>query len=134
MAFTCCNRCNGTTLAVIAGVIIGIITALFRITAVITVTPVFLWVLFGIGIGYLGLQLAVAPLIQRDTVCECFCNLLTTVLTGILGTVLLSVVLLAIPFAVTSIIGAILTGTLLFFFTLVKSDRSHVVLWAKGLS
>jgi hypothetical protein len=127
MAFTCCNKCNGTTLSVIAGVIIGIITALFRITAIITVTPAFLWVLFGIGIGYLGLQLAVAPLVQRESSCECFCNILTTVLAGILGTVLLSVVLLAIPFAVTSIVGAILTGALLFFFTLVVAATASFV-------
>ena len=53
-----CNcKLNCVGLAVIASIIIGIVTAMLRITAVITVTPAFLWVLFGIAVVYLAIVL-----------------------------------------------------------------------------
>ena len=102
--------------AVFSGVIIGIITAVLRYTAVITITPAFLWVLFGIAVGFLGINLLTA-----STCCPIekgCCKNLSVVLAGILGTILTSVILLGITFAATSVIGTIITGLLLFFFTL----------------
>jgi len=117
-----CNDCgcrrDCTFLAVIASIIIGVVTAFLRFAAVITVTPAFLWVLFGIAIVYLALTpIALALIRGYGTKC-CVCRVLPTLLTGILGTILTSVILLGITFVATSIVGAIITGLLLLFFTL----------------
>lgn len=109
------NRFTCTAASVVASIIIGIITAFLQITAVIAVTPVFLWVLFGIAVVYLAVVLIAVALTRRSTDCG---TPLSAVLAGILGTVLTSVILLGIPFAATSVIGAIITGALLGFFTL----------------
>ena len=110
----CQFSCTGK--AVISGVIIGIITAVLRYTALITVTPAFLWVLFGIAIGFLGITLLTSASCCANG--ENCCGNLGTFLAGILGTILTSVILLGVTFAATSIIGAIISGILLFFFTL----------------
>ena len=107
---------NCTCKAVISGIIIGIIAAVLRYTALITVTSAFLWVLFGIVIGFLGITLLTSASCCAAN--EGCCKNLGTFLAGILGTVLTSVILLGITFAATSIIGTIITGLLLFFFTL----------------
>ena len=111
------SRIDCTGFAVVAGIIIGIITAFLRFSAVITVTPAFLWVVFGIAIVYLALAF-----LQRGNVCNgaaigC-CASYTTFIIGVLGSILTALVLLAITFAATSVIGAIITGLLLFFFSL----------------
>ena len=96
--------------------IIGIIAAVLRFTAIITITPAFLWVLLGIAIGYLAIE-SLTP----TSVCperKSCCRNLTAFFAGILGTVLTSLILLGITFAATSVIGAIVTGFLLFFFSL----------------
>ena len=111
----CGCRYNCTLFAFIASIIIGIVTAFLRITGVITVTPVFLFVLFGIAVGYLVLTLLASVFIRDCS--DCIRRNLNTLLAGALGTVLLSVILLAVEFA-TSIIGAIITGLLLFTFSL----------------
>ncbi len=115
----CKNNC--TSIAIVASIIIGIITAFLRITAVITVTPVFLWVVFGIAVGYLAVVLGTTAIRENDGIGKCVCPTLSVLLIGILGTILLSVVLLAIPFVATSIVGAIVTGLLLLFFSLTVS-------------
>lgn len=121
------NRCDCTLFAIVASVIIGIITAFLTITAVITVTPAFLWVLFGVAIGFLAILLLIAPRVQRSDTDGCLCFAVPALLTGILGTVLLSVVLLAITFLATSIIGAIITGLLLLFFSLTITSAACLV-------
>ncbi len=114
-----CNcRNNCTSIAVVVSIIIGIITAFLRITGVITVTPAFLWVVFGIAVVYLAVVLATTAVIERECTNDCVCPTLSVLLIGILGTILLSVVLLAISFVATSIVGAIVTGLLLLFFSL----------------
>lgn len=123
----CKSKCDCTIFAIIASLIIGIITAFLRITAVITVTPAFLWVLFGIAVVYLAVLLLTAPKIQRSDTDGCLCSVLPVLLAGILGTVLLSVVLLAVTFAATSIIGAIITGLLLLFFSLTITSAACLV-------
>ena len=109
----CSIGCVGR--AVVAGVIIGIITAVLRYTAVITLTSAFLWVLFGIAIGLLGFTLLASGM--GSTTFNSCCKNLRAFLTGILGTVLTSVILLGITFAATSLLGAFISGLLLFFFT-----------------
>ncbi len=125
---TSCRSCrtNCTVIAVAASLIIGIITAFLRITAAIAITPVFLWVLFGIAVVYLAVTLVSGALFRKES-CNDLCAIVTALLVGILGTVLLSIVLLAIEFVATSIIGAILTGGLLFFFFLIVTSAACLV-------
>lgn len=120
----CKNTC--TSIAVVASLIIGVVAAFLRIVAVITVTPAFLWVTFGVAIVYLAILLANA-LFAGANVAPCTAKTVNTLLGGIVGTVLFSVVLLAIPFVTTSIIGAILTGVLLFFFSLIITATACLV-------
>lgn len=106
----CSFSCSG--IALIASIAIGVLAAIFRYIAIITVTPAFLWVVFGIAIGLLGITLLTG---NRADSCECKAT--TPFLVGILGTIFTSVILLGISFAATSLIGAIITGALLFFFS-----------------
>lgn len=123
---SCSCRNNCVLLALFASVIIGVITTVLRITAVITVTPAFLWTTFGIAVGYLAISLlALSP--GRAYLRDCLCPVLPLFLTGILGTVLTSVILLAITFVATSIPGAIITGLLLTFFSLLITSATCLV-------
>lgn len=114
----CGCRNNCTLYALIASIIIGFVTALLTITGIITVGVAFLWVALGIAVVYLGILLFKADTFN-DSAGNCnICSILTYVFAGILGTILVSLVLLAVTFAATSIIGAIITGALLFFLSL----------------
>lgn len=114
-----CNRgAQCSLLAIGASAIVGIIATLLTITAVITVTPAFLWVLLGIAVVYLAVNLIVSASFKCRRICDCIDTPLSLVLAGILGTILLSIVLLAITFPATSVLGAIIVGLLLFFFSL----------------
>ena len=124
MTQTNCNcQINCTGIAIISSIVVGVLAAILRFTAIITITPAFLWVLFGIAIGYLGITLLTS----------CFCNNysccrnLGTFITGILGTVLTSLILLGITFAATSELGAIITGFLLFFFSLLITSATCLI-------
>ena len=110
----CTISCTGKS--IFASIIIGVLAAIFRFTALITITPAFLWVLFGIAVGFLGISLLTSAFCCSGA--ETCCEKLGTFLTAILGTTLTSVILLGITFAATSVIGAIITGFLLFFFSL----------------
>lgn len=129
MALFCCdNKCKCTFAGFLASLIIGIIAALLRFTAVITVTPAFLWVVFGIAVVYLGLALVGTAHARTDGCCRtCICSALTSLIAGILGTVLFSVVLLAIEFAATSVLGAVFVGALLFSFSLTITSTACLV-------
>ena len=120
--FNCSCSCNlgsqCSLLAIGASAIVGIIATLLTITAIITVTPAFLWVLLGIAVVYLAVNFAVAASFKCRRLCNCIETPLSLVLAGILGTILLSIVLLAITFPATSVLGAIIVGVLLFFFSL----------------
>lgn len=128
----CNNGCIG--LSVIASIIIGVIAAFLQITAAIVVTPAFLWVLFGIAVGYLAITLIAVALLRGNGLRSCVCRILPAVFIGILGTVLAAVILLAITFAATSIVGAIIIGALLFFFALLISATVCLVTCAAGCS
>ncbi len=125
---TSCGSCKPgcTVIAVVFSIIVGIITAFLRITAVITLTPAFLWVVLGIAVVYLAAVLVSAALF-RGRCCENLCSIVTALLSGIVGTVLLSVVLLAVEFAATSLIGTVITGALLFFFFLAVTSTACLV-------
>ena len=122
----CPNRWNCTTLAVIASVAVGVIAAFLQFSAVITVTPAFLWVTLGVAIGYLGITLLGTAIAHRAAA-PCCCAALTAQLVGILGTALFSVILLAVTFAATSVIGAIFVGILLFFAALTVTATACLV-------
>ncbi len=129
--FNCSCSCNRgsqcSLLALGASAIIGIITTLLTITAVITVTPAFLWVLLGIAVVYLAVDLIVVASFKCRRLCDCTDTPLSFVLAGILGTILFSIVLLAITFPATSVLGAILVGVLLFFFSLIITSTVCLV-------
>ncbi len=129
MALFCSdNRCSCTLAGFIASIIIGIVAAILRFTAAITVTPAFLWVVFGIAVVYLGLAL-VGTAHARTANCSrtCICSALSALMAGILGTVLFSVILLGIEFAATSVLGAIFVGALLFSFSLTVTSTACLV-------
>ena len=115
MTTNCSCQIDCTAKAVISSIIIGVLAAIFRYTALITITPAFLWVLLGIAIGYLGITLLTSSVCPEKRLC---CKSLSLFSSGILGTVLTSLLLLGISFAATSVLGAIITGFLLFFFSL----------------
>lgn len=125
---TSCRSCRVgcTVIAIVVSLIAGVITAFLRITAAITVTPAFLWVLLGIAVVYLAVMLLSSAL-YRHGCCESLCGIVNALLAGVLGTVLLSIVLLAIEFAATSVIGAVITGALLFFFFLAVTSTACLV-------
>ncbi len=124
--FACGCRNTCTSIAVVVSLIIGVVAAFLRIMAVITVTPAFLWVTFGVAVAYLAILLVNAFLTEA-TAASCTAKTVNSLLSGIVGTVLFSVVLLAIPFVATSIVGAILTGVLLFFFSLIITATACLV-------
>ncbi len=121
--FGCDSRYNCSILGIIASIIIGIVGAFLRFSSTITVTPAFLWTLFGIAIVYLAILVATS----LATGVPGACGSVTSLLWGILGTVLFSVVLLGVPFTATSTVAAIITGLLLFFFTLLVTSAACTV-------
>ena len=116
-----------TFLAIAASVIVGIVTTLLTITAVIDVTPAFLWVLLGIAVVYLAVNLIASATLRCCRSRECVHSPLNLVLLGILGTILTSIILLGVPFAATSVVGAIITGALLLFFSLFITSTACLV-------
>jgi hypothetical protein len=125
--FGCNCKCNCQLAATIASVIVGVVTAFLQITGIITVAPVFLWVVFGIAVVYLGVLVVAAALSGREEASRCLCTALNALLIGILGTVLFAVVLLAVGIVATSILSAILVGILLFFFALTLTSTACLV-------
>ncbi len=126
-----CSCKFGCTLgAIVASLIIGILAAFFQITAVIAVTPAFLWVALGVAVVYLGILAATVP-VRNAVPGSCLCTAASTVLAGTLGTALLAVVLLAFGTAVT-VVGAILVGLLLFFFSLTLTGTACLVRCVAG--
>lgn len=120
-----CNCRNFCSLfAIILSLVVGIVTAMLTFMAVITVTPAFLWVLFGIATLYLLVAPVLLSFVRSCDTRDCVCALLPNLLTGLVGTILTSLVLLAVTFAATSILGALVTGALLAFFTLVITSNA----------
>ena len=126
--FNCSCKRDCALIAVIASLILGVVAAFLQITAVITVTPAFLWVALGIAVGYLGVLLVSTALARRAECKPCLCSALETVLTGILGSILFAVVLLAVGIIATSVISAILVGLLVAALTLIFAGSACLVL------
>ncbi len=129
--FGCGCRVNCAGLAIVASVIIGIITAFLQFSAIITVTPAFLWVLFGIAVVYLAVLL-VSERLQGNGTCQCRCGVLPVLLAGILVTVLTAVILLAIPPTPASVLSALIVGVLLGAFSLTVTTTACLVKCAAG--
>ena len=125
--YNCICRNNCTFLAILASIIIGIITAFLRISATITATPAFLWVVFGTAVVYLAVILLSVTLANGSCTRTCICPILSVLITAILLTILAAVILLAIEFVATSILGAVITGALLAFFSLVLASTGCLI-------
>lgn len=122
----CCNI-NCAVLSVVAAIIVGAVTAILAITAVVASTPAFLWVAFGIAIVALALTFSVAAF-GNTAVKACIAEVLPLLLTGIFGALVTALVLLAVTFAATSIVGAIILGALLLFLTLIVTTTACVIM------
>ncbi len=105
----CRTRVDCTLLAITASIIIGITTAILSYIATITVTTIFLWVAFGVALGFLALLL-LTSITFGGTRKACLCPAISLVLIGVLLSVLSSVVLLVTTLAATSVIRAIVVG------------------------
>ncbi|MBQ8203823.1 MAG: hypothetical protein IJZ75_06040 [Clostridia bacterium] len=121
------NKCNCIGLSVITSIAVGVIAAVLLYTAVITVAPVFYWVLFGIAVGFLAIALLVSSRTGAAYNQVCLRLILIAFLVGVLGTIATALILLGVGFAATSIIGAIIFGVLLFFFTLLLTSVAAAV-------
>lgn len=124
----CSCRRSCTIAALVVSAVIGVIGAFLQITGVITLTPVFLWVAFGIAVGLLGLL--VLSVRCRENACTC--NALEALLAGILATVLLAAILLTVGITATSVVSAILVGLLLFALALTVTAAACYVRQVSG--
>ena len=126
MAFLNCNCKDHCALLAVGGsLLIGVIAAFLQITGAITLTPAFLWVTLGIAIGYLAIGLATSCCNRCEDGCRS--SALSTFLAGALGTTLLSIILLGVTFAAGSVLGALFTGALLFFLSLLIASTACLV-------
>ncbi len=115
----CASRYNCIDISVLASIIIGVVAAVLRFTAVITLTPVFLWLVLGASVGYLAVILYTATRPNNPFLCAY--TTLNVVLIAILAAILFAVILLGITFVATSILGAIISGLLVGTLALVIS-------------
>lgn len=126
MNYNCSCRCLYNIIAIVASIVVGIVTAFLQISGVVLITTTFLWVVFGIAVGYLAVLLA-SSAFTRTASCRCACATLNTILIGILGAVLFSVVLLAVGITATSVASAVLAGLVLGFFALTLTGTAGLV-------
>ena len=125
---TLCNcKCSCGILSAVISLIIGVIAAFLQITGAIAVTAVFLWVVAGVALGYLGILLLASAVQQQCSRCGCICVSLSTLLAGALGSIFFAAVLLAVGIAATSVISAILVGLLVFFLALTLAGSACYV-------
>ena len=113
----CNRRVDCSVLALAAAIIVGVVAGVLRFTAVITLTTPFLWVTFGIALGFLSLLFLKTLFTGRTRNNECLCASLGLLLLGVLITLLTSVILF----------GAIVTGVLLAAFSLIFTSTACFV-------
>lgn len=118
----CSCRCRCVTVALIVSAIVGVIAAFLQISGVITVTPAFLWTLFGIAVGFLAVYILSPARCCGLEPRTCGCSALNASLLGSLGTALFSAVLLAVGIVATSVLSAVLIGILIGFFSLLLTS------------
>ena len=135
MNVTNCNRrIECAFLSIAASIIVGIVAAIAQFTALITLTPVFYVVAFGIAVLFLLVLLALSPVLDK-TACRGCCNSNVKLATiGILGTIVTAIILIAVSFAATSVLGAIVVGLLAAFFTLMITSSVCAVNCASACS
>ena len=120
----CSCRTDCTGLAVVASIIIGIITTFLVFTNSIIIPTILPWVLFAVAVAALGVLLLITSRRGRRI---CTCTALPTILTGVLGTIFAAIILLAVDVATTSLIYAIVSGALLLFFSLIVTSATCLI-------
>lgn len=114
----CKSRCDCTVFAVIASVIVGVVTAFLNFSLTIAVPQFVLWIFFGVALIALVAALLTAPFVNKKETDGCLCSALSALITGVLGTVLFSLILVLADIATAGLLGSVLTGLLFAFFTL----------------
>ena len=107
-------------MSLIASIAVGIIAAILQFTAVITIAPVFYWVVFGIAVAFLAITFLVSGRVCYSGVCLSLT--FSALLIAALGTIATALILLGVGFAATSVIGAIFVGILLAFFSFLLTN------------
>ena len=123
--FCCKNTC--TALGVIFSIIVGVVTTILVITAAVTVAPIFTIAALITAVAYLAVTLLASTALRVGPVDDCRCVALNTLLIAIFGTIISAIIILAVGFAATSIVGAIITGALLLFTTLILTSSACLV-------
>ena len=118
----CNRRVECGFIAVAASVIAGVVAAITQFTAIITLTPVFYIVAFGVAVLLLAILLLLSPVLCDTTHRNCQATNIKLLTAGILGTIFTSVILLAVGFVATSVLGAIFVGLLAAFTTLMVTS------------
>ncbi len=124
-------KCSCNLYAFIASIVIGVVAAVLRYTAVITVTPAFLWVALGIAVVYLLVYFAVFAT-SEGVLKRCASSSVFLFVYAALIAILSSVVLLGITFAATSVLGAIITGVLLGALALIFTTTACLIRYASN--
>ncbi len=114
----CSCRFSCTGVAAVISAIVGVVTALLTVTGTITVAPLFFTVAAATAAGALVL-LFLAAVFGRFGCSCCIQNSIAAVLIGVLGVLATTAVLTSVVFAATSILGAVITGLLLAFLSLI---------------
>ena len=122
-------KCSCGLYAFIISIIIGIVAAVLRFTAVITVTPAFLWVALGVSVVYLLVYFVVFAT-SAGGLKRCATSALAVLLYAILVAILTCVILLGVTFVATSVLGAIITGVLFTSLALVLSNTACLIRYA----
>lgn len=119
----CSCRFSCTGIALVLSAVVGVVTALLTVTGTVTVAPVFLIVATSIAAGFVAVTY-IAALFKDSTCCLCKCTTIKTLLFGAIGTLLAGILLLSVTFPATSILGAVITGFLLAFLTLIFAEST----------
>ena len=114
----CSCRFSCTGVAAVISAIVGVVTALLTVTGTITIAPIFFTVAAATAAGALVL-LFLAAVFGRFGCSCCLQNSIAAVLIGALGVLATAAVLTSVVFAATSILGAVITGLLLAFLSLI---------------
>lgn len=115
----CGYKLDCVALSIFLSIIVTITAAILRYTAIITLTPVFLWVALGVAVGFLF-----AAFLKPGNCCINACKKIPLWLL-IIGSgivIVTAAILLSVTFAATSLIGAIISGLLIGGLTLMGSS------------
>lgn len=123
----CQCRFNCTSVALIVSVLIGVVAAFLTLTGSLALGTPFLWVFFGIAVGFLAITLLSTRFCENEERTNCLCPVLSFLLAGVLGTILLSLILLLVDVALASVIGAILSGLLFLFLSLTLTTTACLI-------